>query len=710
MTLREVWSRADALQRTRAFKVGASIAVVAAAIVAFAVYFIVVTAPGSAGRGGDAPAPDAGAETAPAATDGTETVYDAGAEAVRRILAAREDPTGVGIGLACVAGLALGVIWLGLGITYLVLGVCVLAVAYPLSLVSGARGLLKLVTASVGLTAAFVALLELFKLVLTTRAGLRLLGAAVWGLGEGVVFVGAMDWILDQSGALQGLLLVVLAAACLGSSYVFFRWWLAGARVEPIAAIARNTLTEAVRLKVSLVFIVLLILGLASLPGMLDAGSPLRYRVQTFLSYGTGGTFWVLAMLTLVFSVGTVAFEQRARVIWQTMTKPVAAWQYLLGKWVGVCAMNAVLLAVSGTGVFLFTEYLRGQPAVGESRAFVVAGEEGAGRISEDRLVLETQVLAARVTVPASDPPLDRAAFDASVEERIQAERRTNEYFEDSPASRRKVRADLYTSFVQAYRTIAPGDAREYVFEGLKPAKDRGVPVTLRYKINAGSNRPDILYKLTISVSRTQGQVREAAPGQWHTIPLVPDVISDEGVMSLFVVNGELQPDGSVIANPQSIHFPPDGLEVSYSAGSYRMNFARVVGVLWVKLAFLAMLGLVAATFLSFPVACLVAFGCFFAAEASAFLGEALEYFSTEDHEGDTIYFQVVVAAVSQVVTSIFEVYGHLRPTGRLVEGRLLSWSDVATGTLVLSAWTGVIYACGVVILRRRELAMYSGQ
>ena len=106
---------------------------------------------------------------------------------------------------------------------------------------------------------------------------------------------------------------------------------------------------------------------------MLEVDSPLRYRVQSFLQYGTGGSFWIIAILTLVFSVSTVAFEQRDKTIWQTMTKPVASWQYVLGKWLGVVGLNAVLLTVCASAVFLFTEYLRQQPARGEQSAFVTS-------------------------------------------------------------------------------------------------------------------------------------------------------------------------------------------------------------------------------------------------------------------------------------------------------------------------------------------------
>ena len=57
--------------------------------------------------------------------------------------------------------------------------------------------------------------------------------------------------------------------------------------------------------------------------------------------------------------------------------------------------------------------------------------------------------------------------------------------------------------------------------------------------------------------------------------------------------------------------FDADEFEIMWQASSFESNFARAMIVNWVKLAFLAMLGVVASTFLSFPVAMLLAFTVF---------------------------------------------------------------------------------------------------
>jgi len=67
------------------------------------------------------------------------------------------------------------------------------------------------------------------------------------------------------------------------------------------------------------------------------------------------------------------------------------------------------------------------------------------------------------------------------------------------------------------------------------------------------------------------------------------------------------------------------------------------------------------------------------------------------------------VETVATGIAWVFRVYGNLRPVERLVQGELLEWRTVSSAVGVLLAWTGALYGAGVAILRRRELAIYSG-
>ena len=484
----------------------------------------------------------------------------------------------------------------------------------------------------------------------------------------------------------------------------------------PVFAIARNVLTEAIRMKISLVFIVALVVGLAFLPALLDPEEPLRYRVQTFISWGGGASFWVLAILTLLFGVATVTFEQRDKTIWQTAVKPVAAWQYVLGKWLGLVGLNAVLLAVCMGGVFLFTEHLRTTPAMGEREAYVAAGDQA---ISQDRLLLETQVLAARKARPFQYPfqfNRDSEAFQQALEERIDREKRTNPGAGLTAEDRHRIADELFENLTNAYRSIPPGGAREFSIPGLQEAKQQGRPISLRYRIDAGANRPDQFYTLSFLFPREQTvapEVRETGLGYFHTIELSPQFINERGELRVRVYNGEILVSNSgqlrVAPNPDAISFPERGLQVTYEAGSYHLNFARAAGVLWVKLAFLAMIAVWAGTFLSFPVAAMVAFATFILAEMSGWLANAGDTYGYKDAEGNLAWWKVLTTPIAEAAGWVFGIYSDLQPVDTVVQGLYFSWANVAAGVGVLLLITAVFYGLAVLFFARRELATYPG-
>lgn len=659
MTMREQLARLDRVQRSRLFKIVASCVVLALGLGGFVAYVVAVEKDRQNTPRLEFVDPSSGAaETAPLPPGATEeqrqaaqkvaddakqarSALEATARSINMILDRRSDPTSLGVGIAVGAALCLVVIWLGLGLTYLGLVLLSGLVAGPLWLIGSTRSMVPLVLGIALLTASFAALMR------------------------------SAHVLLSAPGA--------------------------------VLAIARNVLAEAVRLKISLVFIVLLILALAALPMLMDQNSPLRYRVQAFLQYATGGAFWLIAMLVVIFSCATVAFEQRDRVIWQTMTKPVTAFQYILGKWLGVVTLGAILLAVCGSAIFLFSEYLRSQPAIGEREAYVA----DSGGLTEDRLILETQVLTARQGREILPPELNQEQFLKNVEDRIRVEKESSEYFRDTPEVREKIRRDLYEVVLQQYRTIEPGTGRRYVFSDMQAAKRLGAPITFRYKIESGSNRPDVTYKVSFIFSGTEPIVKETTLSNTHQLQISPSVVKEDGTVEVELFNGDVY-TGQL--NERNIHMPPkDGLFLSFQAGSYRANFFRVMLVLWVKLAFLAMLGVAAATFLSFPVACMVSLATFLAAEGAGYLAEAVENYRVADDAGNVIIWRKIAEQVTAVVSNAFKVYSDLRPTTKLVDGILLGWDGVALGTGVLALATMVLFAAAVIIFKRRELATYSG-
>lgn len=569
---------------------------------------------------------------------------ETGATAIRDLLGA-SSPVFAVLGLIVAAGAVLLIItWLGVLLTYLALGLIALAVVAPLWLIPSAREFALVLGGAVALTGSFAALLQGVRALLNFRT--------------------------------------------------------------PICAVAQTVLAEAVRMKISIVFIVMLVFLLAALPAYLDASRPLRYRVQTFLQWGTAGSYWVLLLLTLFFSIATVAFEQRDKVIWQTMTKPVRPIQYLVGKWLGVISLNAALLLATASGVFLFTEYLRNQPAHGEVRAYVAAVNEGP--VTTDRRILETQVLAARrVVEPNVENLLTDEQYEQLVEMQIEESLRRDPDLRVSSSGRKTIEEEVRAAVEQQYRTIAPLDSREFVFPDLAEERERGDPLTFQFRVKSGTNLPSALYEISFVVGGRYFMPRQTALDVAQTMMIPPDAIGEDGTLVIEIINGNPQ---TQLTNARSIVFEPGTLQILSNAGTFEANYLRVALVLWLKLCFIAAVGVACATFLSFPVACLTAFVILFAAESSGFLIEALDQYSIYTLEGDLDLFAAVIRVVAVPITWMFGWYGELRPTSDLVDGRLVPWTTLATSTVALAGSSAAMLFGGWLIFRKRELGTYSGK
>lgn len=695
MSIRDTPARLDRLQRSSRFKLVAGIAAVAIVFIIFGVYWVLSRDPASSEAIRQQALERAQAISRP-------NVFDAGPiGALRRlsdsILIMLGSPGGllpVAIGFVAAAAGLLIITWLGLLLSFLGLLIVGWGLAWPLMSWGPTALIGQIIFGAIPLTLAFLAGLDLLRLILTPS--------------------------------------------------------------HPVTAIARNILSEAVRMKISAVFIVMLIVLLAMTPGLLNEDQPLRYRVQSWLQYGIGLSYALLAVLTLFLSAASVAFEQRDRIIWQTMSKPTSPWQYILGKWIGVMSLNALLLTVTATGVYMFTEYLRHQPATGEV-AYRVPSDPRM-RITEDRRLLDTQVLVARIGVQAEpfkptetrilrvtdeqvarlmqqdagvrDTPDLRRRIRAEfiqdwenylngiVDNRIREMRERSPEIADTKANRENMREQVIEELEIRYRAIDPDQIETYEFPNLHRARQFGRDLSLIYKVQAGSNNPSDIYNITILINGipfpqydADGRplpapgVRQVALNSAQVLAIPADAIPEDGLLQVSIGNGTTVHG----RNPLTILIPPDGLELLYPAGGYELNFFRIMLVLWIKLGFVAAVAIAASTFLSFPVACLVAFGVLFAAESSGFLAEALRYYTAKDNEGNVNYFKVVIRIISLPVAWGFSTYSELKPTENLVDGRLVGWAALSKASAVLGAWTLSVLAIGWAIFRKRELAVYSG-
>lgn len=447
--------------------------------------------------------------------------------------------------------------------------------------------------------------------------------------------------------------------------------------------VARTLIDEAVRMRLAVAFIVLLIGILAVLPATQNAETPLRYRVQTFLSFGLGATATLLSLLTIFLSCATLSNEIQDHRIFSVMTKPIGRGAYLLGKWLGLVLLNALLLLVAGILVGGCTWMLSREAGVDENDAQSVVRE----------------VLTARESrAPRSADSLEKRAsarLDKLKNERSQL---LVELGED------RLFSQLLDQEKRQWLSIGPHGQETYIFDGLEEAKSSGKEIQIRYLLRASQEPPENTVSIALAMNDRIGGLRTKV-NEYQTMTVTPDFIGDDGRLELRFINENRRNPKQTFETTLTIP-PGDGLEVMFERGGFAPNFARGLVMLWFKLGFLAMLGLAAGTFLSFPVAAILTLAVFIVASASGFLIDALSYFG-ENERSEAI--KSATSAVRWIGLALAEVlgpYSRYTPASKVVDGRMVPWADVAGCAAWIGAvWTGLAAAVAWLIFRARELA-----
>lgn len=174
---------------------------------------------------------------------------------------------------------------------------------------------------------------------------------------------------------------------------------------QGIRAVARQTLAQCLRMKIAVVFIALLVLMLLLVSTQMKGDGTLAGLIRTFLSYSTGIMGIILSVVTILIGASLVSNDIQKKTIFSVTTKPVARWQYIVGRWLGLVAMSGALLLVSAGVIYVVSQQMRSQ---GE-----VSGQEVT---PIDRLAVESEVFAARSRV-APEPLRDRV--DAEIKQRV---------------------------------------------------------------------------------------------------------------------------------------------------------------------------------------------------------------------------------------------------------------------------------------------------
>lgn len=137
-----------------------------------------------------------------------------------------------------------------------------------------------------------------------------------------------------------------------------------GTRSLPrILAIAKNAFREALRDRIlyNLILFVLLITASAVFLGELTAGQEARVIVDLGLS----ASLIFGAFIAIFVGVSLVWKEIEKRTVYSIFSKPISRWQFIIGKYLGLCSTIFVNVLIMGGGVTLALLYVGGSRFAG---------------------------------------------------------------------------------------------------------------------------------------------------------------------------------------------------------------------------------------------------------------------------------------------------------------------------------------------------------
>lgn len=127
--------------------------------------------------------------------------------------------------------------------------------------------------------------------------------------------------------------------------------------IRSIFAIAKNTFREAIRDKVlyNLVLFVILVTASAVLLGDLTDGQEAR----TIVNIGLNAMLLFGVFIAIFVGVGLVSKEIEKRTVFAIFAKPVSRAEFIIGKYLGLCATLLVNVLIMGVGVSLALLYVK---------------------------------------------------------------------------------------------------------------------------------------------------------------------------------------------------------------------------------------------------------------------------------------------------------------------------------------------------------------
>lgn len=461
--------------------------------------------------------------------------------------------------------------------------------------------------------------------------------------------------------------------------------------LRPVLAIVKLTWKAALRYRLFVIVATLLVGSVIILPLLVKDDGTARGFSQILLTYTLSVITALLAIATLWLSCGLLARDIEDCQMQMVAVKPIPRWQIWLGKWAGIMTLNAVLLAVSGGAVYGLLMY----------RADRLPPKE--------RSKLFSEILVARGSLKEKPFDIPRVVDTIMAEKLKQANTNGLDFTEERTFVAQQYRASL--------EVVPPNSVRQWKIpiNPISHALDLNLFQLRIHFYGADTNSlKEHIGQWTVGTG--QNAIRSSAlplaANTFHEVPVHADYLGKSKKLrdmlddqSQLVIQYHNEDESAVI-------FPlEDGLEVLYEEGGFALNYVRGLLVILLWLGLLTALGLAAASYMTFPVACFCSIGVLIFVFSSGSIANTVAegtVLGTDHETGKPVAktFDSAMLPVFRSMLFVIRLAEDFSPVDSLSSGRSIGWDRIVQAFFQIEVMLGgTLAAAGIYLFHRRELA-----
>lgn len=461
-----------------------------------------------------------------------------------------------------------------------------------------------------------------------------------------------------------------------------------GVWLKQVWTLARHSVLQAIRMKVVLIILIFLVIVGVALPAILKSDGTQAGQIRLIFTYYFYFIVIMLSVLTVFLSSATLNQEIKNQHILLLDPKPVSRGTVLVGKWLGVMIVDAALLAVMLVITYGFVKYF-GQRFPGQSEA--------------QHETLSAQLLVAwKAGVPPSPDveELAREKFELLKKQQMLVEHKSEES-----------QYELLRETIEKRAKVAPPyQPVTFVISGVpKVPADKKLAFRFRYGSSASKTDYEVFGRFRFKDAHGK-DITE--PHLWaykvdtvHAFSVPPSVVRDDGTVEIEYTN--FDPNGNTAWFPAR-----DGLCLLFPVTTMGANFVRAGTMIFLWLAFFAMVGIFASTSLSFPVAVLLT--------ATVLVVALLKGLITSDFIPKLVAFgpdvappwmaesvgDTILHGILRSFVAIFPGFSDYNVVPLISEGCYIgNWSILTSFFWLVVVRGGVLALLGWYLYSRRELA-----